>query len=230
MPINCLIIDDEPASREVLERYIEDTKELNLIKACKNAFEANEELKKDRDIHLLFLDINMPKLNGMDFYKSLINPPLVIFTTAYPEYALDGFEVEAVDYLLKPFPFSRFLKAINKATHQLKNSTQQSIDDFITLKADKKIHRIDHDEIIRLESIGDYVKVFYKDTHILVHDTLQNILNKLPAQIFIRVHKSHVVNFFKLDSAEGNMLHIGTENVPIGATYKSDLIDKLSLK
>lgn len=226
--INCLIIDDEPASRDILETYIKDTEELNLIALCKNALEANVMLKNNANIHLLFLDINMPKLNGMDFYKALTTPPLVIFTTAYPEYAIEGFEVEAVDFLLKPFPYARFLKAVNKAS-KLLNTSKDAKEEFITLKADKKMHRIRLYDIIRLESVGDYVKLFFLDKSILVHDTMTNILKKLPSHIFIRTHKSHVINFLKLESVEGNMIHLETFNVPIGATYKSEVEKKLKL-
>lgn len=134
MKINCIIVDDEPASRDVLEKFISDCPSLNLLYSCKNAFEANEILNKD-DVQLIFLDINMPKLSGLKFYKSLTNPPFVIFTTAYPEYAVEGFEVEAVDYLLKPFPFDRFLKAVNKALDILNNKQVHPMASFWASKA-----------------------------------------------------------------------------------------------
>ena len=226
--INCLIIDDEPASRDILETYVKDTEELNLVALCKNALEANVMLKNNSNIHLLFLDINMPKLNGMDFYKSLTNPPLVIFTTAYPEYALDGFEVEAVDFLLKPFPYARFLKAVNKASKQTVHLNNNQ-EEFILFKADKKTHRIRLYDIIRLESVGDYVKVFFLNKSILVHDTMTNILQKLPMDTFIRTHKSHAINFLKLESIEGNILHLASFKVPIGATYKNEMENRLKL-
>ncbi len=227
MIINCLIIDDEPASREVLETYISDTKDLNLVKSCKNALEANEILKKE-NIQLLFLDINMPKLSGMQFYKALIHPPMVIFTTAYPQYAIEGFEVEAIDYLLKPFPFDRFLKAVNKAFNKWDSSIDKS-SDYIVLKADKKVYRIGINDIIRLESVGDYVKVFYSDQHILVHESMQNLLLQLPTNVFVRVHKSHSINFLKLQSIDGNRIFIEAHEVPMGATYKNDVMSKMSL-
>ena len=138
MKINCIIVDDEPASREILEKYVADCSCLNLVETCKNAFEATEAIN-NVDIQLIFLDINMPKLSGMKFYRSLTNPPFVIFTTAYPEFAVEGFEVNAVDFLLKPFPFERFLKAVNKAIDILKNQSNDNICyEYIFLKSDKK--------------------------------------------------------------------------------------------
>jgi DNA-binding LytR/AlgR family response regulator len=165
----------------------------------------------------------MPKLSGLQFFKSLNNPPLVIFTTAYPEYAVEGFEVNAIDYLLKPFPFERFLKAVNKATEVIasKNSSN-SKDDYILLKADKKIHRVIVAEITNLESLGDYIRVYYGDKSIVVNDTLNNLLNQLPDKQFIRVHKSHVISVDKFDEIEGNIIKIGERKIPIGQTYKAD--------
>ena len=162
----------------------------------------------------------------MEFYKSLVNPPMVIFTTAYPEYALEGFEVEAIDYLLKPFGYSRFLKAVNKAEKQLKTPATEK-DEFVTLKADKKTYRINIEDIIRLESVGDYVKVFFLDKSILVHDTMQKLLNKFPAELILRVHKSHAINAKKVESIEGNIIHLDEIKIPIGATYKNDVIKEL---
>ena len=205
MKINCIIVDDEPASREILEKYVADCSFLNLVQTCKNAFEATETIN-DIDIQLIFLDINMPKLSGMKFYRSLTNPPFVIFTTAYPEFAVEGFEVNAVDFLLKPFPFERFLKAVNKAIDNLKNQTNENnYHEFIFLKSDKKIHRIIINEIYHLESIGDYVKVFFNGR-------------------FIRIHKSHAVAINKIDTVEGNMVKIKDKFFPIGQTYRNEFM------
>jgi len=140
MKVNCIIVDDEPASREVLKKYIGDTEMLNLVAACKNAIEANETLKKE-SIQLMFLDINMPKISGIQLLKSLSAPPKVIFTTAYPEYAIDGFELDAVDYLLKPFSFERFLKSVNKYSYLTAKETAQK-NRTIFLKSEKKLSKI----------------------------------------------------------------------------------------
>ncbi len=225
MKINCIIVDDEPASCDILEKYIADTPNLNLVRTCKNAFEANDIINNE-NIQLIFLDINMPKLSGMNFYKSLINPPYVIFTTAYPEYAVEGFEVNALDYLLKPFPFERFLKAVNKANETINNKkVEVNNSNFILLKADKKLHRVNVDEISYLESIGDYVKVYHGKNCIIVHETFQNLLNQLPKDQFIRVHKSFAVSLKKVDIIEGNMIKICEKCIPIGQTYRNDFFN-----
>ncbi len=218
--INCLIIDDEPAAREILENYIEHVEQLVCVQSCINVPEAASALKNNK-IDLIFLDINMPVINGLEFYKSLINPPLVVFTTAYPEYAIEGFEVNAIDYLLKPIAFDRFTKAVDKVLKILPSHLN-----YIMLKADKKIYRMLIKDIIRLESMGDYVKVFTNDDSILVHDTLQNLNNKLPEQSFIQTHRSHIINMDKIESTEGNMIHLNGCNIPIGNTFKTCVFNK----
>ena len=225
MKINCIIVDDEPASREILEKYVADCSCLNLVLTCKNAFEATEAINSF-EIQIIFLDINMPKLSGMKFYRSLINAPFVIFTTAYPEFAVEGFEVNAVDYLLKPFPFDRFLKAVNKATDILKNqSNDNNCCEYVFLKSDKKIHRVIINDIYHLEAVGDYVKVFFNDKYIMVHETFQNLLNQLPDKLFVRVHKSHAIAINKIDTIEGNMVKVNDKFFPIGETYRYEFMN-----
>lgn len=224
MTINCIIVDDEPVSQDILKKYVADTPTLNLVQVCNNAFEASEALMQNT-IDLIFLDINMPKLSGMTFYKSLKNPPYVIFTTAYPEYAAEGFEVDAIDYLLKPFPFDRFLKAINRALERIAQLRIKTVsEEYILLKADKKLHRINLSTISHLEALGDYVKVFYQNSFILVHDTLQRLLDQLPVKDFIRVHKSYVISTSNISYVEGNQVKIGELEIPIGQKYKDDLM------
>jgi len=226
MKIKCIIVEDEPASREILERYVSICNSLDLLGSFSNAIAAGEALH-NHQVHLIFLDINMPKLSGMKFYRSLVNPPYVIFTTAYPEYAVEGFEVDAIDYLLKPFPFERFLKAVNKAIEKFKDQeSSQGGKDYILLRADKKIHRIIVSEIFLLEAVGDYVKVYFGETHILVHDTFQNILSQLPEVSIIRVHKSYAVSIRYIKSIEGNQICIASKTIPIGQKYKSDFLSK----
>ncbi len=226
--VNCLVVDDEPASREILERYINDFPSLIRVKSCRNAFEAIEVLG-DNSIDLLFLDINMPGLSGMKFYKSLDRPPFVIFTTAYPEFAVEGFEVGAVDYLLKPFPFERFVKAVNKAIEAIQSkTTQPSSGDFILLKADKRINKVNIQEIIHLEAIGDYVKVRYADKSIVVHSTFQDLLEQLPDETIVRIHKSHAVSLNFVEAVEGNMVLIKTLQLPIGPSYKDSFMERFT--
>ncbi len=227
MTINCIIVDDEPVSQDILKKYVEDTPTLKLMKVCNNAFEASEALMQYQ-IDLIFLDINMPKLSGMKFYKSLNNPPYVIFTTAYPEFAAEGFEVDAIDYLLKPFPFDRFLKAVNRAIDRIaKPNTNSTSEEFILLKADKKLHRINLSDISFLEAMGDYVKVFYNDSFILVHDTLQRLLDQLPEKDFIRIHKSYVISISNISYVEGNQVKIGDHEIPIGQTYRDNFLERI---
>ncbi len=221
--LRCIVVDDEPSSREIVECYVNDCPQLVLIGSCKNAFEAKQMLN-EKDIDLLFLDINMPKLSGMMFYKSLIHAPMVIFTTAYPQYAVEGFEVNAIDYLLKPFSIERFLKAVNKAVAYKQDDTEQK---YILLKADKKVHRILIDDITYLMALGDYVKVFYADKHIMVHSTFQDMLDQLDANKFIRVHKSYAVALDEIEVIEGAKLIMKSGELPIGGSYRTALMNKI---
>jgi len=223
MKISCIIVDDEPVSREILEKYIFDCSTLNLISSCKNAIEANEIINQE-EIQLIFLDINMPKLSGIKFYKSLSNPPFVIFTTAYPEYAVEGFEVDAIDYLLKPFSFERFLKSVNKASNIVNQKVNVNHIPFIVLKSDKKLFRVNINDINYLEALGDYVKVNYLNQSITVHETFQNILNQLDESNLLRVHKSFAISLNKFDHIEGNMINFKEKSIPIGQKYRSELL------
>ena len=223
MSINCIVVDDEPASREILEKYISDCTNLNLISSCTNAFEANDIINQEQ-IQLIFLDINMPKLSGIKFYKSLTNPPFVIFTTAYPEYAVEGFEVNAVDYLLKPFSFERFLKSVNKALNLFNQKENNNHNPFIVLKSDKKLFRVNICDINYLEALGDYVKVDFLCQSIMVHDTFQNLLLQLSESNLMRVHKSFAISLNKFDHIEGNMIKIQDKSIPIGQKYRADLM------
>lgn len=225
MKLNCLIVDDEPSSQSILKIFCEDVDFLNVIKICNNALEAMSILNSQNDIDLLFLDINMPKLSGLNFYKSLLNPPDVIFTTAYSEFALEGFEVNAIDYLLKPFSFERFLAAVNKALN--KKKSEKNSDDTIIIKANKVLHQVHPDDILFVEAFGDYVKVHQENTVITTNSTFTNILKILPKQ-FVRCHKSFAINLKKMNSLAGNVITIGDKTVPIGQTYKSDFLKSLN--
>lgn len=221
--IKCLIIDDEPLARELLESYITDLPSLNLIATCADALEALEWLKKE-SIDLLFLDINMPKLSGINFYKSLSKKPKVIFTTAYSDHAVEGFELEAIDYLLKPFSFERFLKAVNKVQMDLPDNQASS---FIMFKADKKSHKVDFKQIIYFESIGDYVKVHLTESKtLIISETLRKLEGILPSS-FLRVHKSYIIALNHLDYLEGNQAKIGETKIPIGQSYRDKVNDVL---
>jgi len=223
--ITCMIVEDEPASQEILKLYISDVPLLKLAATCNNAMEANEQVRL-QSIELMFLDITMPKISGLDFYRSLTNPPCVIFTTAYPEYAVNGFEVNAVDYLVKPFPFDRFLKAVNKA-QDLIQSTASTTSDFVLLQADKKTHKVNYGDILFLEAMGDYVKVHTHEKTLVVHHTLQKLQDQLPARKFFRVHKSYLVSLQHIEYLEGNMVILHNQQIPIGQTYRNDFLAML---
>ena len=188
MNIKCIIIDDEPSSQNVLKSFIDKIDYLEVLQICNNALEALDFLKNNT-VDLFFLDINMPHLSGISFYKSLKNPPKVIFTTAYSEYALEGFEVEAIDYLLKPFYFERFVKAVSKVKTLNDNKT-----DYILLKSDKKLHQIKTDDIYFIEGLGDYIKVHLKDAYLVTYKSLTKMNDLLPKSDFIQVHKSFIIN------------------------------------
>lgn len=226
MKINCIIVDDEPIAQDLLKTYVADVPTLNLVQICNNAFEATEALVNYK-IQLIFLDINMPRLSGMSFYRSLANPPAVIFTTAYSEYALEGFEVDATDYLLKPFSYERFYKAVSRILDKLQSLNDDGAEKFILLRADKKIHRTKLSDILYLEGLGDYVKVHLENSYLVVHERLKNLLEQLPDS-FLQVHKSYVVSINKVKFIDGNTANIGDSELPIGQTYREQFMNRLS--
>ncbi|WP_226742873.1 LytR/AlgR family response regulator transcription factor [Polaribacter gangjinensis] len=223
MNIRCLIIDDEPSSQNVLKSFIQKIDYLECVDVCNNALEALEFLKSN-PIDLLFLDINMPHLSGIDFYKSLKNPPKVIFTTAYSAFALEGFELDAVDYLLKPFSFERFLKAVSK----VKELNDYKIE-YVFIKSDKKIHQLKIDDIYFIEGLRDYIKVHLKNNFLITYKPLKLMYNSLPKSTFIQVHKSFIVNKNKLDYLEGNVASINSNKIPLGEKYKKEFLDRFNL-
>jgi DNA-binding LytR/AlgR family response regulator len=223
--ITCIIIEDEPVSQDLLIRYIADYPVLELLAVCRSAIEAGSFLHGRRP-DLIFLDITMPGISGLDFYKTLADPPLVIFTTAYPEYAVSGFEVNAVDYLVKPFPFDRFLKAVSKVQELLRTPADEA-DDFLLLPVDKKFQKVNHHEICFAEAMGDYVKVHGEDKTWIVHYTLQKLQELLPAKLFFRVHKSYIISLQRMEYIEGNRVFACGKEVPIGQTYRNDFLNRL---
>lgn len=214
--MTCLIIDDEPIARDILRTYISDTPQLTLAGECESAMDALVFLK-EHTTDLIFLDINMPKLSGISFLKSLSAPPKVILTTAYSEYALEGYELDVVDYLLKPFSFERFLKAVNKLPVQPAHDTAH-----IVIKADGKTYRINEKDIIFAESQGDYITLHTTDERHTFNQTLKSFANQLSDAKFQRVHKSYIVSMRHIDYVEGNMIHIEGHDIPIGKAYKDE--------
>ena len=233
MTLNCLIVDDEPLAQRVLEKYLEELAPFKWVGSCSNPFQALEIVDKQR-IDVLFLDINMPKLSGFGLLKSLQNPPLVIITTAYPEFAVESFELEVLDYLLKPISIERFLKAANKALQQKKVEeklalVEEEVSNFLSIRADRKLYQIKTSSIRYLQAYGDYVKVFTKEGMLLPKETLNQIQQRLPATAFIRVHRSFLVARSSIHYLEGNFLYLGEEKIPVGASYRQEVLKKLKL-
>ncbi len=230
MEIKALIVDDEPLAQNVIQQYATKIPSLNIIGACNDAICANKFLS-ERHIDLIFLDINMPKLSGISFLKNLDNPPLVIFTTAYSEYALEGFELNAVDYLKKPFSFERFCKAYFRAEEllQLKHSKSvvenpKSQSDFLFIKSDKKTIKVKFTDIYFIEGLGDYIKINLADKKIVTNLTMKKIVELLPENQFYRVHKSFIISLDKIDSLEGNLIRMNNSKIPIGNSYRQEFI------
>lgn len=222
-----MIVDDEPLSQEIIETYLGNLPVIELVKTCNNALEALEALKQ-YDIQLIFLDINMPMLSGINMVKTLAAPPAIIFTSAYAEYAIDGFDLDAIDYLVKPFSFERFIKAVNKVRDKLGKQPHKE-QDFIVIKADKKLYKLDFADISYFNSVGDYVKVFTKQGKVIItNETLRNIELSLPAGLFVRTHKSYIVSIKAVRYIEGNQLMVDDNALPIGSTYKEELIGRLN--
>ncbi|HEY4112074.1 LytTR family DNA-binding domain-containing protein [Puia sp.] len=225
--IKCIITDDEPFARKGLQGYIGQIDFLDLRGICENALELNSLLKKE-PVDLLFLDIEMPWLTGIEFLKQLASPPRVIFTTAYEKYALQGFELEVMDYLLKPISFDRFLKAANKAFdyfHQ--QQTPAAVDSYIFVKADNRLEKIAFADILFAEALENYVAIYTREKKIITHLTLKMLQEKLPAASFIQPHKSYLVAIDKINSIEGNILHITQFQVPISKYQKEEIMEKI---
>jgi len=223
--IHCMIVDDELSSQKVLQHFISKTEVLHLKHTSNHPKDAFKYLQLHTDIDVLFLDINMPQQTGLDFYKSLKNPPEVIFTTAYPQYAVDGFEVNAVDYLLKPFAYERFITAVGKVLTKKSGAPKT---DFIILKENKSLHRVLINSILYVEAYGDYVKVYTKNTTIITHSTFKKLIERLP-KTFLRVHKSFSINMDKLQQLSGNTILLDHYKIPIGQTYKTNILKALKV-
>ena len=230
MTIKCLIVDDEPLSQEILETYIRDLPGLELMGKCGSSLEALERLRAT-PVDLLFLDINMPALSGIHFLRTMTQPPHVVFTTAYPEYAIDGFELNVVDYLVKPFSFERWITAVNKVREKMETGQDGGDQRFIIVKSAKRWIKLDFDEIDYFNSIGDYVKIHRRDGGVvLANETMKKIEDSLPSMYFVRVHKSYIVSLRSIRYIEGNHLMIGDAEVPIGLTYRDELIRRFNIQ
>lgn len=224
--LKCIIVDDEPLAQEVLERYLENIRELELVTKCSNALEAFEVLNNE-NIDLMFLDISMPVISGIDFLRSLRKAPAVIITTAHPDFALQGYELDVVDYLVKPVSIERFIKGVNKAIDRVRQHTpaERSIKpDYMFVKSDQKLIRINFSDIDYIEGMKDYVKIFTREKMIVTLHTMKYFESSLPAEQFIRIHKSYIVNASSIKSIAGNELELRQTRLPIGSSYKDQLM------
>ncbi|AQS93948.1 DNA-binding response regulator [Polaribacter sp. BM10] len=231
--ITCVIVDDEPVARDILTSYVAKIPSLELVATCKNAMEAFQ-VSNTQNIDIFFLDINMPDISGLSVAKSINQKSKIIFTTAYREYAVDGFDLQAVDYLLKPISFDRFLQAINKLFNQNSKvsseiSSEENLvkNDFIFVRSDRKMLKINFDELLYVESLSDYIKLHLKDKVITTRETISNIETKLPAKNFLRIHRSFIVNLKKATSYTNEFVEIGKNAIPISRTYKENVLKKL---
>ena len=222
-----IIIDDEPLAHEIIEEFCSMVPHIQLEKNCYNAMEAMQYLNENT-VDFMFLDINMPKLRGLDFLKTLTKPPKTIITTAYKEHALEGFELNVVDYILKPFSFERFAKAVNKVsdTQTTKTIIKEASNETSTrffVKGDKKHHQIDLNDLLFIEAYGNYTKLFLKEEMIVSHEKISHYETILTDGNFLRVHKSFIVAIDKIKFIEGNRILINEHKIPIGQTYKSSI-------
>lgn len=230
--IKYLIIDDEPIAHDIIKGYCDMLPNMELTKHCYDALEALDYLR-NASVDIIFLDLNMPKLKGFDFLKTLRNKPKVIVTTAYKEYAIEGYELEITDYLLKPFSFERFLKAVTKATEDKKKSetsiqTKVSSDEErIFLHTNKKHIQVKISEILYVQAEGNYAKVVFVDKSIVIREKLSDVLQVLPTEEFIQVHKSYLVAKKHIDKIEGNRITIDKHIIPIGKLYKMNVNELL---
>jgi DNA-binding LytR/AlgR family response regulator len=230
MILRCVIIDDEPIARKGLKEYMQDASFLQLAGEFDNPLKAADLLAQEK-IDLLFLDIQMPKMTGMEFLKTLAHPPMVIFTTAYPQYAVEGFEWNAIDYLLKPFSFERFWKAVSKARNMQEVITQPALTtgepEYFFIKTDNKLVKVQYDDILFVEALQNYVAVYTTGKKYITYLTFHSIESHLPAGRFIRTHKSYIVAANKVESIEGNDITIGTHHVPISRTEREAVLQQL---
>lgn len=236
MVTKCLIVDDEPLAIEIIENYLNQLDNFEIVAKCKNALQAFKVLE-EQDVDLLFLDIQMPQLTGIDFIKALKKRPQVIFTTAYIDYAVESYELEVLDYLVKPISFERFFKAINKyvnlADSTITNkkiilSSLSEEKEYIYVKSNKKRYKISFCEVVYIESIKDYIRINMRNQKIMVKTTLTDFETKLPGHLFLKLHRSYIVNINHVTAHTAKDVEIGAIEIPIGISYKQKVLDTLN--
>lgn len=228
LKLNCLIIDDEPIARKGVEEYISEVEFLNLVAQCENPVQASPYL--DGGVDLIFLDIHMPKLSGIEFLKTLKHPPMVIFSTAYSEHAVEGYALDVIDYLLKPISFERFLKAVNKARefHSLQHPQQiDATPDYFFIKCDSKFEKLYYREVLFIEAMQNYVIVHTRERKLITYMTISGLESQLPEKQFIRVHKSYLVSMAQISAMEGNEIIINGIKIPISRNLKEEVVKRI---
>ncbi len=231
--IRCLIVDDEPLAIEVLRQYVVSTPHFEVAGECSNALAAFEFLQKE-EVDLIFLDIQMPKLLGTDLVKSLSNPPHIIFTTAHRDFALDGFDLGALDYLLKPITFERFLKSVYKLTHpvattHLPEKSEFPTERFLYFRADRKMIKVTLNDILYIESLKDYVKIVTTKNQIITKQSISSVEAMLPEKDFVRIHRSFIIALNKVDSFTATDVMIGTIDLPVGPLYRHETTRRIQI-
>ena len=230
MKLNCIIVDDEPLARKGLSEYVREIDFLSLVGECANAREAKEMLSKSA-VDLLLLDIQMPHTSGLEFLRTLERPPMVIITTAFSEYALEGYELDVMDYLVKPIPFERFQKAVNKAldfqTLKLKAHQGDTSSDFLFVKSNGKFERVVFEDILYVEAMQNYVVLYLTAGKLIVYATLSGIESQLPADRFLKVHRSYLVSISKIKSVEGNEILLGNSHIPISRSLHQEVMSRI---
>jgi two-component system LytT family response regulator len=222
--LKCVVVDDEPMAREIIETYIDKIPNLKVIASCKNAAEAIL-FAQENEVDLFFLDINMPEISGLSFAKIIKNKSQIIFTTAYREYAIDGFNLNVVDYLLKPISFDRFLEAVQKVSQ---SEIAKNNNDFMFVRSDRKMVKIDFNSILFIESLSDYLKIFTTEKIIVIRETITSLEEKLPSKKFIRIHRSFIVSLKNISSYTNEFIEINQKALPISRSYKESVLQKLA--
>ena len=226
MIYDCIIIDDESTARNIIKKYIENITYLNLLGEFKNAIDALEFIQKEK-IDVIFLDIEMPKLNGINLAKIINNEVKIIFTTAHREFAIEGFELDAVDYLLKPFSFDRFIKAVQRIIDTTDKVLQLNNQTSIYVKVSKRMIKIEYTDLLYIEGLSNYIKIHTINSTYTVYDKMSNLSNKLPSNTFMRIHKSYIINLKKINAYTREYVEINKKHIPISSTYRNMFIKSI---
>jgi len=231
MKLNCLIVDDEPLARKGLQEYVDEIEFLNRVGSCENALKASRELNEQK-VDLIYLDIHMPKLSGIDFLRTLKRPPLTIFTTAYAEHAIESYALDVIDYLVKPITFERFLKASQKALeyfqlkHRAENNARNQLDYFF-VRCDNRFEKVFFHDVSYIEALQNYVIIYVPDRKLITYLTLTSLENQLPHDRFIKVHKSYIVSVPHIQAIDGNEIIMNLKRIPISRILRDEVIQQI---